>query len=304
MKENPLTNNLPLGDETSQPQEKYLPLKNLVRHYPYWSAIILAIYAVIVLQSIRFIALLLGFSLYTLVSTESLIAEALLALLWVFVPLYVLNWWHTPGFQTMLTWPLQIRHHKALLLGLFFLLCLLPLFLLAFSPEIHQTPLAIIVIVAVLCLLVGIAEEGLFRGLILNMLLPKGIWQAVSLSSLVFGCMHILNVFVGFPLNSALMEMFFALGFGMFLAAVRLRTNSLRPGIIAHGLWDLPLLIIYVHSRHIASPSLLLALLVGSIIFAIYAVCTLIVLRPKKLRELSARLRMQDPRLQPSKDIG
>ncbi|HEV2656910.1 MAG TPA: CPBP family intramembrane glutamic endopeptidase, partial [Ktedonobacteraceae bacterium] len=193
----------------------------------------------------------------------------------------------------------HIRGYKALFLGLFFLLGLFPVLLLVFSREIHQTPLLTIALTAVFCLFVGIAEEGLFRGIILNMLLPKGIWKAVLLSSLLFGCVHILNVFVGFPLNGALAEMLSALGFGMFLAAVRLRTNSLRPGIIAHALWDFPLIILNMHRQHIVSPSLLEALLVGGILCAIYIVCTLIVLRPKKLRALRVMYGLVPPPPEP-----
>ncbi len=287
MAENPTLENLLPVDEKSKQQEKYQPLKNLVWQHPYWSVILLLGYAIIILELMRFIVFLIDLSPYKIpYAPGSLIAEIVLALLWVFLPLYVLDWWCTPGFQMVLTWPLHIRGYKGLFLGLFLLLCLFPLLLLTFSKPIHQTPPLTITMVAVMCLFVGIAEEGLFRGLILNMLLPKGIWRAALLSSLLFGSMHILNVFVGFPLNIALAEMLSALGFGMFLAAVRLRTNSLRPGIIAHGLWDLPLIILIIHRQHFVSPSLIQALLIGGIMCAIYIVCAVIVLRANKMREL------------------
>ena len=106
------------------------------------------------------------------------------------------------------------------------------------------------------------------------------------LSSLLFGLVHILNVFVGFPLNSEVVQVLSALGFGMFLAAVRLRTNSLRPGILAHSFWDLPLVILTMHRQQVRPPSLLESLLIGGILCSVYVVCTLIVLRPKKIREL------------------
>jgi hypothetical protein len=290
MKENPISENLSQADEHSKRQEKHPLLKNLVRQHPYWSVIILTLYNIITLECIRFIVFLIDLSPYKVPPVPgSTIAEAILALLWVFIPLYVLDWWSTPGFQTILTWPLHIRGHRALFLGLFFLLCLLPLLALAFSMPIHQTALSTIVMVAVFCLFVGIAEEGLFRGLILNMLLPKGIWRAVLLSSLLFGSVHIFNAFAVFPLNDVLGEMLAALGFGLFLAAVRLRTNSLRPSIIAHSLWDLPLVILSLRHKPISEPSLPQALLIGGIICAIYMVCTLIILRPKKLRELRVK---------------
>jgi uncharacterized protein len=287
MEENTMLGNLLPTGEKSGRQEKYLPLKKLVRRHPYWSAIFLVIYAISVLEFVRFMIFLIDLSPYKIPFVPGgPISEIVLALLWVFLPLYMLGWWRTPGFQRMLTWPLRIRGYRALFLGLFLVLGLFPVLLLAFSKTIHQTPLPLVVTVAVYCLFVGIAEEGLFRGLILNMLLPKGIWKAVLLSSLLFGSMHILNVFAGFPLTSELIQVFSALGFGMFLAAVRLRTNSLRPGIIMHALWDFPLIVLHLHRQHVAPPTPLLALIEGSIIFAIYVVCTAVVLRPKKMREL------------------
>ncbi|MBA2391355.1 MAG: hypothetical protein H0V70_01255 [Ktedonobacteraceae bacterium] len=101
----------------------------------------------------------------------NLVVEIVFTLLWVLLPLYVLDWWHTSGFQTVLTWPLYIRGYRGLFLGLFLLLGLFPLLLLTFSSTIHRTASTTILLITLLSLFVGIAEEGLFRGLILNILL-------------------------------------------------------------------------------------------------------------------------------------
>jgi membrane protease YdiL (CAAX protease family) len=288
MEEHSISENLPSADERQQPQ-KYLPLKKLVREHPYWSAVILVVYAIIILESLRFIVFLIDLSPSKVPSVPgNLVAEIVFTLFWVLLPLYVLDWWHTPGFQTVLTWPLRIRGYRGLFLGLFLVLGLFPLLLLTFSSTIHRTASTTILLITLLSLFVGIAEEGLFRGLILNILLPKGIWRAVLLSSLLFGSVHLLNVFVGFPLTGALIQVISALGFGMFLAALRLRTNSLRPGIIAHAIWDLPLIILNLHRQNVAPPSLPLAFAVGGILFSIYVFSTLIVLRRKKMREIRA----------------
>jgi uncharacterized protein len=275
MEENPLVENIAPTGEQPERQEKYQRLKKLVQQHPYWSAILLVVYAIIILEFARLLIFLIDLSPYKVPFLPGgPISEVVLALCWVILPLYMLGWWRTPGFQTVLTWPLRIRGYRVLFLGLFLVLGLFPVLLLAFSSTIHRTPLPLVVTVAVYCLFVGIAEEGLFRGLILNMLLPKGIWRAVFFSSLLFGSAHILNVFAGFPLTAEVIQVFSALGFGMFLAAVRLRTNSLRPGIIMHALWDFPLVILNIHRQNVAPPSPLLALIVGSILFAIYVVCT------------------------------
>ncbi len=88
-------------------------------------------------------------------------------------------------------------------------------------------------------LLVGWSEEGMFRGLWLRGLHRSfGIWGAILGSSLIFGAMHVLNVFLTGDLRGAVLQAAAAFLSGVFLAAVRLRTGSLWTGNILHGLWD------------------------------------------------------------------
>ncbi len=88
-------------------------------------------------------------------------------------------------------------------------------------------------------LLVGWSEEVMFRGLWLRGLQRSfGIWVAIIGSSVIFGAMHILNVFLTGDLKGALIQALAAFLSGIFLAAVRLRSGSLWTGIVLHGLWD------------------------------------------------------------------
>lgn len=88
-------------------------------------------------------------------------------------------------------------------------------------------------------LLVGWSEEVMFRGIWLRGLHRSfGIWAAILGSSLIFGAMHVLNVFLTGDLRGAVMQAAAAFLSGLFLAAVRLRTGSLWTGIVLHGLWD------------------------------------------------------------------
>lgn len=88
-------------------------------------------------------------------------------------------------------------------------------------------------------MLVGWSEEVMFRGLWLRGLHRSfGIWVAILGSSLIFGAMHVLNVFLTGDLNGAVVQATAAFLSGVFLAAVRLRTGSLWTGIVLHGLWD------------------------------------------------------------------
>jgi uncharacterized protein len=88
-------------------------------------------------------------------------------------------------------------------------------------------------------LLVGWSEEVMFRGVWLRGLFRSfGIWVAILGSSVIFGAMHVLNVFLTGDLRGAVLQATAAFLSGVFLAAVRLRTGSLWTGIVLHGLWD------------------------------------------------------------------
>jgi uncharacterized protein len=88
-------------------------------------------------------------------------------------------------------------------------------------------------------LMVGWSEEVMFRGIMLRGLFRSGgIWVAILGSSVLFGAMHVLNVFLTGDLRGAVIQAGAAFLSGVFLAAVRLRTGSLWTGIVLHGLWD------------------------------------------------------------------
>lgn len=88
-------------------------------------------------------------------------------------------------------------------------------------------------------LMVGWSEEVMFRGIWLRGLFRSGgIWGAIIGSSVLFGAMHVLNVFLTGDLRGAVIQALAAFLSGVFLAAVRLRTGSLWTGIVLHGLWD------------------------------------------------------------------
>ena len=87
--------------------------------------------------------------------------------------------------------------------------------------------------------LVGWSEEVMFRGVWLRGLFRShGIWVAILGSSVLFGAMHVLNVFLTGDLRGAVLQAGAAFLSGVFLAAMRLRTGSLWTGIVLHGLWD------------------------------------------------------------------
>jgi uncharacterized protein len=100
-------------------------------------------------------------------------------------------------------------------------------------------PASVTLFILVNTALVGWSEEVMFRGLWLRGLHRSfGIWVAILGSSLIFGAIHVLNVFLTGDLRGAVIQSAAAFLSGVFLAALRLRTGSLWTGIVLHGLWD------------------------------------------------------------------
>lgn len=88
-------------------------------------------------------------------------------------------------------------------------------------------------------LLVGISEELMFRGVLFRALhTALRIWPAILLTSLAFGGVHLLNVFITGDLAGAAVQALNAGLSSLVFFAILLRTGSIIPAIIYHILWD------------------------------------------------------------------
>jgi membrane protease YdiL (CAAX protease family) len=91
---------------------------------------------------------------------------------------------------------------------------------------------------------VGVREEMLFRGVVVNALAlrygrsAKGLWGTVLLSGLLFGFVHMFNMLSGVSLGSALVQSLGAAGIGFFFVAVYLRGGNIWFLILLHALVD------------------------------------------------------------------
>ncbi len=100
-------------------------------------------------------------------------------------------------------------------------------------------PATTLLIILFNTLLVGFSEELALRGVVLQGFRHSvSIWPAVLMTSVAFGAMHSLNVFVTGDLGAALIQSCAAFLSGIVFIALRLRTGSLWPPIIVHALWD------------------------------------------------------------------
>ena len=114
---------------------------------------------------------------------------------------------------------------------------------------------------------VGISEELAFRGVVLRALLGAySVRRAVLVSALAFGSVHSLNALMTGEVVPALMQSCIAVGMGMWAANIRIRTGSLYPSILLHGLWDLALLIVL---NGVAGSPLSIVVSAAAIIFAV-----------------------------------
>lgn len=89
----------------------------------------------------------------------------------------------------------------------------------------------------------GFGEETMFRILGVSNYMrtarsEKGIMTIFWLSSVFFGLFHILNIFSGADVASALVQGVYAIGIGMLLGAVYLRTANAWAVMLAHMSFD------------------------------------------------------------------
>lgn len=125
-------------------------------------------------------------------------------------------------------------------------------------------------------LLVGLSEELMFRSILFQGMLTRcRIWPAALLTSLLFGAIHTLNVFTTGDLNGATMQAVTAFMQGLAYLAIRIRTGSMWPMAIVHGLWDFSLLQTALarpadHAAHLAWSPLPILVTLPIFLYGIY----------------------------------
>ncbi len=107
-------------------------------------------------------------------------------------------------------------------------------------------PLPEILACCVTVLLVGVSEEVVHRGVILNQLSAafgndtmKGRLISVFTGGTIFGLIHLFNILSGVEPLSAMIQALGAAGMGWLLGALYLRCRNIRVMALIHGLFDL-----------------------------------------------------------------
>ena len=143
--------------------------------------------------------------------------------------LWRLHWWRDAGFT---------RAVNGYRLVAWLPLLLLPLLILVGS-GIKPASLERMAGFALLTLLVGFAEEGLMRGIVLRALSPAGVMRAAVLSSLIFGLGHLANIVQGVTPSAAIVQAVVATLLGIGFAGARVYAGTIWPAIVLHAFTDL-----------------------------------------------------------------
>jgi len=99
-----------------------------------------------------------------------------------------------------------------------------------------------LMLLLIACLMVGFAEEFMFRGFLQPLFLKKyisakkGIFLGILFPSAFFGASHLLNLTVNDNIPQVIVQAIYALLIGFFFGVLLLSTNKLVPIAITHGL--------------------------------------------------------------------
>ena len=103
------------------------------------------------------------------------------------------------------------------------------------------------------CFFVGVAEEFLCRGWLLNEFLErfgntkKGIWYSIVISGIIFGLLHLGNIYtLGQDIPTTITQVIAAAATGIIFGIIYYKTKNIWTLIALHGLWDFSLFLSYI----------------------------------------------------------
>lgn len=146
---------------------------------------------------------------------------------------------------------------------------------------------------------IGVAEEFMCRGWIQNEFIErfgknrKQVITSICLSGLVFGFLHLTNVFAGQTLFETIMQVLQTTSVGILLGAIYFRTKNIWSVVALHGFYDFAIMIGEVNSLRDCSAASVVATsakvydTVTSILLVLfYLLSAFIILRKSKVNSL------------------
>jgi hypothetical protein len=86
---------------------------------------------------------------------------------------------------------------------------------------------------------VGFSEEILFRSFLIRAIQNKNPKVAILLPSIVFGAVHVVNLFGGADVVGTLLQIVYATAFGLMCSIFFYRTNNIIPCMICHSITNI-----------------------------------------------------------------
>lgn len=235
-----------------------MTISRSAERHPYW-------FVTIMETMVVFVYLVAGTIAYFLnLSNMELYGLANLGLTLITIVLLTrLKWWKAVGFK-----PLRQRGDL-----FYFILPLVPM-VFNMIPGVEIKGFVYVSEVFAITLLVGFAEEVIFRGLMLQALRPLGHWRAVIISALLFGLAHALNALAGKSVLDGAIQIFYAAGIGFGYAALALKKNVLWPLVLTHFLTDFAY---FVQKPGLEFTPFWQAFIVAglAVVFTVYGVCVM-----------------------------
>jgi len=237
-------------------------LTRFLNRHPHWTAALLSLAMLTVFLVVGTVVTVMKWPAWNL----HLIAFALLGVI-VAALVTASGWWRETGFRAPYEW-------RSLWL---FWLPFVPFLVNLLAGGVNVADPALLLRFVVLALLTGFVEETLFRGLILRVLLPTGIFRAALISASLFGGLHLLNVLSASSLAYALLQVSYATAIGFAYAALAVRTGTIWPLILAHFATNLAGFVAAGDmglTGSVASREILFAV-VYTVVFGAYGTCLL-----------------------------
>jgi membrane protease YdiL (CAAX protease family) len=97
---------------------------------------------------------------------------------------------------------------------------------------------------AIYCIAVGLFEEGVFRGVITPLIASffpsnkKGLWCTFILSSVVFGCVHLFNLFSGAGFVGTILQVGYSILTGGLFTFVLFKTKNIFLCAFTHAIYN------------------------------------------------------------------
>lgn len=187
---------------------------------------------------------------------------------------------------------------KSIILGLPLLVIAVLMFILnmpsIFDPSLN---LSNIITLALFCLCIGLYEEFLCRGWLLNEFLEKygstrkQVITSIIISAVIFGIMHISNIWVGGQtVVETVLQICQATAIGILFGGIYYRTKNIWAVVFLHGFYDFAIMLGSVNALkdcHTVTETITLSLILGTVMLvAIYLLSSAIILRKSKINHL------------------